>query len=53
MQTGKFSQEDAGVYHDYGLDEPCRLLPPFLKKGGGYLHLLVLSFLLKVVNTNQ
>jgi len=33
MQTRKFSQEGARVYHDCGSDEPCRLLPRFLKEG--------------------
>jgi hypothetical protein len=32
MQTRKFSQKDAQVYHDCGSNEPCRLLPCFLKK---------------------
>lgn len=32
VQTRKFSQEDALVYHDCGSSEPCRLLPRFLKK---------------------
>jgi hypothetical protein len=31
MQTLKFVQKDTGVYHDCGSNEPCRLLPRFLK----------------------
>ena len=33
MQTRKFAQRDARVYHDCGSNEPCRLLPRFLNKG--------------------
>ena len=33
IQTRKFSQEDKRVYHDCGSNEPCHLLPRFLKKG--------------------
>lgn len=33
IQTQKFNQRDARVYHDCGSNEPCHLLPRFLKKG--------------------
>jgi len=33
VQTRKFDQKDARVYHDCGSNEPCRLLPSFLNKG--------------------
>lgn len=33
IKTQKFSQEGSQVYHDCGGNEPCRLLPCFLKKG--------------------
>lgn len=32
VQTQKFSQKDARVYHDCGSNEPCRLFPCFSKK---------------------
>ena len=33
VQTRKFAQKDARVYHDCGSNEPCRLLPSFLNEG--------------------
>ena len=31
VQTQKFSQKDARVYHDCGSSEPCRLFPSWKK----------------------
>lgn len=30
VQTQKFSQKDARVYHDCGSNEPCHLFPSYL-----------------------
>ncbi len=32
-KTQKFRQEHGGIYHDCGSEEPCLLLPRFLKGG--------------------
>jgi len=32
VQTRKYFQDGARVYHDCGSDEPCRLLPGYVKK---------------------
>jgi len=32
VRTQKFNQDGAQIYHNCGSEEPCRLLPYFIKK---------------------